>query len=105
MKTKEDVDKKYAKAQKKLKKNCKHLIIIQENERCAATGEWIDFYIKKCGICGAILSRRTFCADCHKEIRDHEICKMEFPGFDLCPDCYKNRDTFLERLSKRFQEK
>ena len=26
---------------------------------------------------------------------------MEFPGFELCSDCYKNRDSFLECLGAR----
>ena len=39
------------------------------------------------------------CDDCHKEIHDDEL--MKFGGFELCPDCHKNKDTFFERLSAR----
>jgi hypothetical protein len=99
MTIKEELDKEYDIKLKKLKETCKHQKVTEKNERCAATGEWIEYYIRICDICGTILSRKTWCADCHKEIHDDEI-KHIF-GFELCPDCYKNKDTFYERLSAR----
>jgi hypothetical protein len=99
MKTKEDLEKEYEEKLKKLRETCKHPKVTEVNDRCAATGQWIDFFIKKCDVCGAVLSRQTLCADCHKEIHDDEI-KHIF-GFEICPDCYKERDTFYERLYAR----
>jgi len=99
MKTNKELTKEYEKKLKILKEKCKHPMVKEINERCAATGKWIDCYIKKCNICETILSKKTWCADCHKEIHDDEIMKIW--GFEICPDCYKNKDTFYERLSAR----
>ena len=101
METVEEFDKEYDIKLKKLKENCKHQKVREYHDRCSATGEWIDFYIKKCDICETVLSRKTWCADCHKEIHDNEIMTMEIWGFELCFDCYKNKDTFWVRLSAR----
>lgn len=99
METKEELDKEYDKKLKELKEMCKHQKFTEYHDRCAATGECIDFYITTCDICGTLLSRKTWCDDCHKEIHHDEL--MNFRGFELCPDCHKNKDTFFECLSAR----
>ena len=99
MKTKEELTEEYEIKMMKLKEKCKHQKVKEDYDCCAATGEWIDFYIKKCEICGTVLDTKTWCADCHREIHNNEI--MKFWGVVLCPDCYKNKDTFVERLSAK----
>lgn len=96
MDTKTELDNEYDTKLKKLKEMCKHQKVTENHDRCAATGEWIDLYITTCDICGAVLSRKTWCVDCHKEIHDDKL--MKFLGFELYPDFFKNKDTFFERL-------
>lgn len=96
METKTELDKEYDTKQKKLKEMYKHQKVTENHDRCAETGEWIDLYITTCDISKTVVSRKTWCVDCHKEIHDDKLLK--FLGFELYPDCYKNKDIFFERL-------
>lgn len=99
MKNKKQLTNEYEIKLKKMNEQCKHQKVTEIHDRCAATGEWIEFSMKTCDICGTILDRKTWCADCNKEIHNEEL--MKFWGFELCPDCHKNKDTFFERLFAR----
>jgi len=82
---------------RQLQETCMHPMIITYNDPCSKTGEWIDFFIKRCCVCSVILSRKTWCNNCYKEISDDEIKTIEL-GFELCSDCFMDKDAFLKRL-------
>ena len=97
MKNKVDSAEEQDKKLRQLQETCMHPMIITYNDPCTKTGEWIDFFIKRCCVCSVILSRRTWCNNCYKEISDDEIKTIEL-GFELCPDCFKDKDAFLKCL-------
>lgn len=78
---------------KNLQENCKHEDLSNWIEEWWAPGHITGFMVKQCNTCEKIISRKTSCWECRKEIIDNDIKKGDgktIPfGGNWCADCIK----------------